>query len=329
VGFTASVTFLRVLARAAEGTPVDLGAVLDEVGISRQTLEDDEGRVALDVARRAWDLAAERSGDDDFGLNAAQRVGATTFDLLEYLGRTASTVGEALENLARHERLVTDAAGVTVERADHELVFRDRSPGAPRHFVEFFLALLTRRLRELGLPDDALVRVGFLHRAPPSRALHEAFFRAPIAFDHGENVLVFKSSAATHALPTADETLRAVLERHAREVLERAPPPEDDLALRVQRVIEEEFAARRAVDIDAIAKQLAVSRRTMQRRLAEQSTSFNAVLDRARQHTAVRLVRKGVAPATIAFVVGFADVSAFHRAFKRWTGVTPAKFGRT
>jgi len=326
VALTASAIFLRVLARAIEGTPVDLRGILAEVGLSPEVLDDDEARVPLEEARHAWNLAGECSGDEVFGLNAAERVGPTTFELIEYLGRTASNVGQALENVARYTRLVTDAADIEVEHDGDELHFRDRSPGAPRHFGEFFLALIVRRLRELGLADDALVRVAFLHSRPRSTRAHDAFFRAPVAFDHSANLLVFRSTAAWHVLPTADETLRSVLERHAREVLDRAPEPTDDVALRVQRIVEEDLAANRTIDIDHVAKRMAISRRTLQRRLAEQSTSFNGVLDRARHQTAIRLARKGIAASSIAFIAGFADVSAFHRAFKRWTGLTPAKF---
>src|SRR5688572_20543419 len=97
---TASVTYLRVLARAIEGTGVELAPLLRDVGINAALIGDDDARVSLDDARRAWELAAERSGDPDFGLHAAARVQATAFELIEYLGRTASTIGDALENVA-------------------------------------------------------------------------------------------------------------------------------------------------------------------------------------------------------------------------------------
>ena len=318
-----------MLARAAEGTPIDVDALLRDVGLPSGILADDDARVALATAQRAWELAGERSGDDNFGLNAAQRLGPPAFDLIEYLGRTASTAAEALSIVADYSRLITDATGVAVEREGFELCLRDQSPGAPRHFTELFFAVVVARLRDLGLPPGALLRVGFSYPRPASIHEQQKFFQAPVVYACGENVLAFAASAASHPLPTADEKLRALLERHARDVLARMPPAVDDMVARVHRMLEDDLASRRTIDIDEVAKRLAVSRRTMQRRLAERGTSFNEVLDDARRDTAIRLARERVAPSAIAFLLGFADPSAFHRAFKRWTGATPAKFGRS
>jgi AraC-like DNA-binding protein len=323
---TASVTFLRVLDDALRTTSTDVVRVLSEVGLAASMLSDPDARVPLHLARRAWTVGGAHSGDPDFGLNAAQRLGGATFELIEYLGRTSNTVEEALESVARFARLVSDASSISLERRDGEAHFCHREPGAPRHFAELFFATIVLRVRELADIGETLLRVRFQHAAPESLEGHARIFGAPVHFGQTEGALVFDAAVLQRRLRTADPSLRAILTQHASNILARNPAPEDIIG-RVEHAVENAVSRRAPIEVDRIARELALGRRTLQRRLEVGGTSFQEIVDRVRRRIALELIGNQRLPAAeVSWMVGFADVTAFHRAFKRWTGTTPVAY---
>jgi AraC-like DNA-binding protein len=119
--------------------------------------------------------------------------------------------------------------------------------------------------------------------------------------------------------------LFSILDMHARTLLDQLPGP-SDIVGHVREAIEAELQGGNPT-LESIAKRLAMSTRTVQRRLREQGVLFNEVLDEMRfQAARFYLADRGIAGAEIAYLLGFADQSSFNRAFKRWTGQTPSDY---
>jgi AraC-like DNA-binding protein len=121
-----------------------------------------------------------------------------------------------------------------------------------------------------------------------------------------------------------DPVLRGVLETQANDILTRLPP-RTGIALEVQRTL----ASRVAGDthIETIARHLAMSARSLQRRLSSEGVTYHALVEEARKEAARRYVaRSTLSLAEIAYLVGYSEPASFHRAFKRWYGVTPERF---
>ena len=141
-------------------------------------------------------------------------------------------------------------------------------------------------------------------------------------FDAPAYALEIDVSVLGSPLPAADPTLRAVLEAHARTLAERVPDGAG-LAPRVRRLLHDALHGGKS-DLASIAKALGTSTRTLQRRLREEGTSHDALLDEERARLARHYVaRSGLSLQEIAFMLGFHDQAGFHRAFVRWTGQTP------
>ena len=137
--------------------------------------------------------------------------------------------------------------------------------------------------------------------------------------------MVLDEAALGLAHPGSDPQLCELLEHHAQQQLRRLPGAED-FSAEVRRVL---GATLRRGDarISAVAKELAMSGRSLQRRLNAEGSSFREELDRVRSELAVRLLSEGEADVReVAYLLGFSEPSAFHRAFKRWTGTTPAAY---
>ena len=125
-----------------------------------------------------------------------------------------------------------------------------------------------------------------------------------------------------------ESLLRRLLETQADQILAQLPP-RTGLAERVQRALARDLDAR-SKGVDAIARQLAMSSRTLQRRLASESVSYQQLLDAARKEAARRfLAEPSLAISEVAYFVGYSEPAPFHRAFKRWYGVTPEAFRQT
>jgi len=321
---SARIGALIVHASASAG--VDPARLAAEVGFDPSMVQDPDARIPLELEVRLWDEAARRSGVDAFGLQAAQDLTPGAFDVLDYVVRTAPTIRAALERLARYNRLVHDVARFSlVDRGDAvRLEHRfSRPPLRPcRQASEFTIAsIVTLGTALTGVPVRPLA-VEFIHDAPMSTAPHRMLFGLEPRFSAAVNAIELDRQTLGRAIPGADPALSSVIERHAEALLAQRPEVET-AAQRVRQVLAGMLRDGDATLAEA-AKRLGMSARSLQRRLAEEGLGFDAVLDDLRRDLALRyLADPKIAIAEVAYLTGFSEPSAFHRAFKRWTGTTP------
>ncbi len=167
---------------------------------------------------------------------------------------------------------------------------------------------------------------------PEARAVPElgAVVGAPIVFDAPSMALVYPEAILERSMLASNASLHEVARAHADSQLVRlredAHGDSVDLAARVRAAAEERLESGDAT-LDRIASAVGTSARTLQRRLRESGTSLRAVLDDARRAIAMReLARETRTVTDVAFLLGFSETSAFDRAFRRWTGTTPAAY---
>jgi AraC-like DNA-binding protein len=176
--------------------------------------------------------------------------------------------------------------------------------------------------------DWAPLEIRFAHRRPDEVGEHARFFRAPVHFSAGENAMVLAAELLDRPCVRADPALLAVLDRYAADLLARVPAT-GRLADRARTALVEMLRDGEP-GAGRLASRLKMSARSLSRTLAAEGTSYRALLDQIRRETAARhLADDRIAIAEVAFLLGFSDLSAFYRAFKRWTGQTPAEARRT
>jgi AraC-like DNA-binding protein len=170
-------------------------------------------------------------------------------------------------------------------------------------------------------------RVGFAHRAPADVSEHERYFRAPISWGGGINYVEIPIGVLDRPVITRDEMLFSVLDAQAQQLIASRPTKSDGLAkirATVRAVLEDGQP-----QLADVAKRLKTSPRTLQRRLGAAGTSFQDVVDSVREELAriyMADTERKYTVGELAYLLGFSEISALSRAFKRWTGMTPTQW---
>ena len=325
---TALTSWARAIRKALEAADLDSARLFAEAGLDLAALDDPNARYPVAATTRLWQLAVQASGDDDFGLTVARHVSQTTFHALGYSLAASSTLKEAFDRLLRYFRIVTDAAELSVEETPDEYRLRlDVDPAraviAPQA-MDAFAYLMLRLCRGLYRRDFSPLRVSLMREAPRNLFAFERAFRAPLQFGARENLLCFARAPLELRLEGAnpelarqnDEIVLRYLARHER----------DDLVARVRGLLAERLPSGVPGE-EAVAAALHLSSRSLQRKLADEGSSYTQLLTETRQELARSyLADPRSSISEIAYLLGFSDTSSFTRAFKRWEGVSPSDY---
>jgi AraC-like DNA-binding protein len=327
---TVSVRSIRPAVARLGRLGVDVASLLSAVGVDHALLDDSDARLPHSLLLAIWDEAVARSGDDAFGIHVAEEVRPGAFDVLDYGIRSSATLGEGFERLVRYHRILHDAAVVDLRvEGDRARLLHSLPAEAgplPRHAAEFILAGWLVVARQATGLDFAPLEVSFRHAAPVHLAEHRRVFRAPLSFGQPRNEMVVGRTLLDTPLVKSDPGLCAVLEPYVRELLERVPTT-TTLAQRVRHLVAEGLPS--VATAEVVARRLGRGRRTLNRQLGQEGVSFRSLVDELRHELALRyLAEPRMAVAEVGFLLGFSEASAFHRAFKRWTGITPAEHRR-
>lgn len=316
----------RAVVEACQLLGLDGDALLSEAGLRRDEVFDPELRIAASQADRLWQVAYVRSGDPHLALHAAEALPFGAYRVVDFLAAHSPTIGEGYRRIAAYFPIVDARAVLKVRATGDEFALEmcARDPGvelrAPAQ--EYSLAAMVTRGRicagEHWAPDAVEVTFG----APRDPSELRRVFRCELRFGCATPRLVCSRAVWDAPVTGADPALLAVLEDYARRLLAELPAG-DDLVSRVRQALSEELSGGEPTT-RRIARVLHTSERTLQRRLSATGHSFAAILDEARAATAKAHLRDpGMAIVDIAFLLGFADQSAFTRAFRRWTHATP------
>lgn len=322
------------LALAQRDLPAFCGAMnhvgLDIAAITRAAGYggDPSAVTDLQVVERLWAAAIAQCGDPTLPLAVGDAVPFGTYEVIDYLASSCATVGDGLTLLARYFRLITpDLVWTPEPSADPPRISlaAKHPPMKALVFVQYTLGVTFGRFRRLTDGRLRFARVDFALPEPPSRARHEAFFDCPLAYNCDETVIHFERAMWDLPLTRHEPGLRAVLERHAAALLANEPDRDDPLA-QVRAAIRALLPSG-APTLGAIAKAVAMSGRTLQRRLRDADTSFQTLVETERREAAqVFLADPQLAIGEVALMLGYSEPSAFVRAFKRWSGMTPRDF---
>jgi AraC-like DNA-binding protein len=325
--FTISVNPVRLLTGYLDRHGVDSAALLRRHGLTPDVLDDLEGRISHQTAGELWDDASRMLRDPDLGLSVGSE-GPIGLGLPAYVLQAAPTLGAAFRQLTRFYRLVSDLGHPVMteegDRARLSVFTIDRGQGLTWQLTETLISKLLQFGREGTGVDWDPIAVRFRQAKPDDVRALLRFFRAPITFDYPVDEIELDRALLALPVRSAEPRLARILDRYGEELLARLPAP-NDLTMAVRQIVA--ISLGQESSLPRLAERFHTSPRTLERRLARAGLSLRHLVDEMRQKMSLRyLLRPELSLGEVAFLLGFESRASFHRAFRRWTGLTPAAF---
>jgi len=316
---------LRVFLDGLGRLGYDVEALRGAARLQSADLEHPDARIPCD----AYGIVLARAQQERFTPNLALELARVTplgaWPLVDYLVVTADTVEAGVRQLVRYLRIT--GAPFSIDIRDDVVPIRVEmtASGAP-FAIEFDAALMALHFRNEA-EGVFTVSLSFKH-ALDDAAGFARILGCPVTSNASWSGLSMPLETWRLPLRRRNPILRQVLEEHANAILARLPT-RTGLALEVQRALASRIAGG-DTRIDSIGREFGLSARTLQRRLADERVTYQTLLDDARKAAAGRyLTESTLAIGEIAYLLGYSEAAAFHRAFKRWYGATPEAFRAT
>jgi AraC-like DNA-binding protein len=315
------------VAQALESRGFDSKAIFDQAGLDLVAARKPTNRFASSRMSRVYDLAEEATGDPSFGLSIAQYIHPTSLHALGFSLLASSTLESFCRRIVRYFRLVTTNAESQLERtaSEYRLVMMPTIDPQEYYPQDAWLSMIVRFCREIYRPDFAPVRV-CLRRPRPKQNFRRFtdFFAAPVEFGCEANVLVFAPEDIQAELPAANAELARQNDEVVMGLLARMD--KEDVIARV-RALFVELLPSGDCNKENVASRMHMSERSLQSKLAARNTSYRQMLNETRRELAEQYIRQGLhSVSEVTYLLGFADVSSFSRAFRSWTGASPSEF---
>ena len=325
---TATGFAVRQTIAALRKRNVALAPLLQRAGLSERDLDNRQQRISAKTQGRFLEDAAEALGDSAFGLHLAEEANPREAGLLYYVASAARNLGEALVLYERYSRIVNEAVRVKLTRAPEGAVVEVSVIGLARHSIqhnaEFVMAVLLKALREVLGRNICPIRSTFIHARNSDLREFERFFGCPVEFAAPSDQLSFSKEAPALPLMTGDpyllETLQPFCDDAARERHTASGTVQVLVENEVQRLLSRGKAQKQSV-----ARSLGLSKRTLSRRLAQEGTTYDEVVDRLRRSLALQYIKDpSLSLAQMAWLLGYEQSTSFSDAYRRWTGYSPS-----
>lgn len=324
------------LFRYGEAHQIRRAAVCRAAGIRLSDTENPDARLPATAFAGAWKTIAGTLADPWFGLNLGRSLEHFPFSHITFgVMRNSQTLFSALENLIRYHNLLSDVATPEIrrEKAFVTLILESDIPEMNQdiQYTWFVFVMILSLVRYLGGNDLCPVETRF-SQAPPKDAgkpLTE-FFRSPVRFRAATGELVFRKADLESGIRLADSGMLPHYEMAADKRLRRQDQDQTWRQRVESAILAGQDTERIKLDgttLDRICGRMGVGRRKLQARLKAEGTSFREIHGAIRTEKAKALLRDREIPIVeIAFALGFSEQSAFHHAFRKWTGSTPGEY---
>ena len=310
--------------------PADKAALLRTLGLERGGPVDPAHMIEdVHYYRFLERVVAVDANPTTVPLRAGAAMRCDDYGAFGLAWKSATTLRGSYHRAERYALVLTSVAMYEVEPTFNGAFIHlhrdgERSLGL-RLSNEATLASIAAISREVASTPFQAEEVHLKHAAPDSTAAHEAYFGCPVHFDSDRDALLVSERTLRTPNKLGDASIAGFFDAHLAEEIERL----DDSA-QLDHLVRDLIATALSEGVPLlsdVASRLAMSGRTLQRRLAEQGASFQELVEEARRDLAMRLLRDtDFTLSEVAFMTGFSEQSALTRAFKRWMGLTPGVF---
>ncbi|MBU0935984.1 MAG: AraC family transcriptional regulator [Spirochaetes bacterium] len=325
---TVSTSVLSQMFLYLQSLKVDLDRFLLSMGLDRNHVCAPDTYLPIETYLEIQEAAAAMLNDHSFGLHMGEFAHPGSWSILGYIMMNCRNLKEAFEKSGQYQRIIGNLINSRTVFGINTVRFIYSSPQhAPvmsRHCFDSAFSSSICLARSLsGLPLKPL-EVTFTYPDPPVREEYERVFQCPVIFGHQHNSLLLDSRMGSLPVRMANPALKDQFEVYAQELLLRLEGA-DSATGAVTRIILTQLPDEK-LSLAGVARQMAVSVRTLQKRLEAEGIVFSELLREIRQHMAQKYLRENYTVEHITCLLGFSDVSVFRRSFKKWSGLTPREY---
>jgi len=320
-----------MVAMVAAGAGADPAALLEGSGVQLGAPPVPDEHIEAARYFEVWRRTQAVTRDPAFPLRVVSTFKLEDHEVFGFLAMSCETLGQAYERTALYRALYCIGARweLQVEPDATRLVWYPW-PGDPtdmgyRAAMDFAVADMANAIRRLGTASPQPTAVHLVHVAPPDVSAFTAHYGVTPTFGAPLYELVYMPGLPDMPVATFNSRLRDYFDEECRQIIDKRASGTSTVEQVRRKLVTTMDGG--DVSIEAVAKALGVSPRSLQRRLAEENTRYNDVLADIRAEFAKRyLARKTISASEVAYLIGFQEPPAFFKAFKRWTGMTPREF---
>lgn len=318
---------LRLVHEAMQVMNLDVAEIYQQCGITLEHIQDKKARLKHRANTRFWQVAEAVTGDHSIGLHVAEHIPLYRGQVLEYLFLSSQSFEDGLNRALNYQRLLSDVAQsyLNIDEMNASLVF-DTALGdeVDHHFIECIMFGVIRFFKSITQDQFSPVCIQLIFDEPENKHEYERVFACEVEFNQTKNAIVFPKSILSyqsqHAEPELIDLHQEVAEAHVAKIKKQ------DLVYEIRQVLSKQLD-KKDVSLERVANVLNMTPRALRSQLSALGTSFNQVLAEYRAFLAKRLLERTQEPIEeICYLLGFSEISAFYRAFKRWTNMTPAEY---
>lgn len=325
-----SVLMVRILLDECRVRGVAAESLLAGTELSDQQLGDARTRVPSELFAKLARRAMRMTHDDGLGLSLGARIPVQALQVIGYLLSSAPTLRHAYGDFQRYASIVAENPTWIMREegscAHFEFNSTIEEPSILRMANDWSVSLAYRIIAACATTANRdEISVAFSHPKPAYAARYAAVFERSVRFGQRRNAVIFPrawlDAPQPHGDPGTCEGLREIADRLLSTVNSNKR-----LGDRVRMLLQQEAKLSR-IDVGALARKIGLSQSALRRRLASEGFSPSQLVDEARCRLAcAELARVDASIKQVAGALGYAEPRSFHRAFKRWTGKTPADY---
>jgi AraC-like DNA-binding protein len=309
---------------------IDKDTLLRSLGIEPETPVDPSQMVsAADYYAFLERIAIAENNGTTLPLRAGAAMRCDDYGAFGLAWKSATNLRGSYERAERYAHVLSSVSTYEVEMVDQGAFMYLHRAGqrclGMRLSNEATIASIFSISQQVSTQPFKPLAVYFKHPAPKCIKDHKVYFGCPVHFDADKDALLVSHESLQTPNHLGDESISTFFDTHLEDQLSKLMAPnslEHRIRIHVSRTLSEGVPT-----ISDVAQQFGMSGRTLQRRLLERGSSYQALVDEARRQLAERLLRQtDYSLAEVAFMTGFSEQSAFSRAFKRWSGQTPRSF---
>jgi AraC-like DNA-binding protein len=320
---------------ALESLGINPDPILKECKISKLSLLNPVGRIPVEKETRFWKLAVEVADDPQLPIRMSASVPFGTFSLLDYIGASCQSVYEAMEMFTRYASVVYGNWHSALSETQEGVCFDlgvDGDADESKHSTEFGLSVLLDRLKRFA-NDSTLIpikAIHFRHQFEGQLSAYTEVLGVEPSFGQTSDRIFFDVVVKTLPCRNSNSLVLGSLLKLADGMFSKLPgnsaQSSSELSTQIKKYIIEQITLGNP-EIGNIAKSVAMSSRTLQRKLNEQGQSLRGIVNETKQELAAELLANPkLSLEEIGMMLGYSNYSAFNRAFKAWHKVTPATF---